>query len=77
MESTDSTRNLLTFLDAKLNELMSSLYRNRQALTAIQQHAVRDAVLLSRVGEALAAVREQERTLAVIQQRIAAIQTHC
>ena len=66
-------RDLLAFLDSRLTDLMFSLYRSRQTLTAIQQQAQADAVLLGRVGEALAAVRESERVLAEIQQRIVAI----
>ena len=39
-------RDLLAFLDAKLNHLMFSLYRNRQALLDVQQRVGTDAVLL-------------------------------
>jgi hypothetical protein len=60
----------LVFLNAKLNDLMFSLYRSRQALTAMQQQAQTDVVMLGQVGEAIAALREQERTLAEIQQRL-------
>jgi hypothetical protein len=67
------TRDLLAFLDSRLNDLMFSLYRSRQTLTAIQQHAQADAALLGHVGEALAAVRESERMLGEIQQRITSV----
>ena len=63
-------RDLLPFLDTKLNNLMFSLYRNRQTLLDVQQRIGTDAALLGRVGEALAFVREQERVLADIQQHL-------
>ena len=72
MESADSTRDLLAFLDLKLNDLMFSLYGTRQTLIAIHGRAHSDEVLGS-VGEALASLREQERTLADIQQHIGAV----
>jgi citrate lyase beta subunit len=64
---------LLAFLDAKVNHLMFSLYRTRQALTDMQQRIRTDAATLGRVGEALAAVSESERVLAEIQQRLEAV----
>ena len=39
MESADSTRDLLAFLDLKLNDLMFSLYGTRQTLIAIHGRA--------------------------------------
>lgn len=70
MESAGSIRDLLAFLDSKLNDLMFSMYRTRQTLIAMQEGALSDATMYGRVGEALASLREQERTLADIQQRI-------
>ena len=69
----DALRELLAVLDAKLNDLMFSLYRARHSLTEIQQRASTDALRLSRVGEALTSVRESERVLADIQQQIRTI----
>lgn len=54
---------------------MLGLEKHRQALTIIQKHAIRDAALLSHAGQALAGVREQERTVAAIRDQIVAIQT--
>lgn len=59
-----------TFLDGKLDELMHNLFRVRQALTQLQQRASETraaASALAQIGEALAIVREQERTLMEIQ----------
>ena len=52
---------------------MISLYRTRQILTDVQQRVRTDAVLLGRVAEALALVRELERVLAEIQRRLDAV----
>ena len=70
--------------DLKLLELQDSLLRERPEDRGDERHAVleelekrqkqarADAVLLWRIGEALAAVREQERTRAEVQQRLTA-----
>jgi hypothetical protein len=69
----DTLSELLALLDTRLSDLMFSLYRTRHALTAIQQRANTDALMLNRVGEALTSVRESERVLADIQQHITTI----
>jgi hypothetical protein len=66
-----ATRDLLVFLDLKLNDLMLSLHRTQQTLIAIQDGGLSDAAMHGRLGEALASLREQERTLADVQRRIA------
>ena len=69
----DAVRELLPVLDSKLNDLMFSLYRTRQALMDMQQGIGTDASMLGRVGEALASVRDSERVLVDIQQRLEAV----
>jgi hypothetical protein len=61
---------LLTFLDAKLNDILHSVYRNQEALSTLRERAEDDASLLAPVGTALAAVRDQERTLTDVRQRL-------
>jgi hypothetical protein len=62
----------LAFLDSKLNNLMFSLYRTRQAVIVMKEGAL-SAQMHGHVAEALASLREQERTLADIQQRITSV----
>ena len=66
----DISPELLTFLDAKLTEILHSIYRSQQALTALRERAEDDASLLAPVGRAMAAVRHQERTLTDVRQRL-------
>ena len=66
----DISPELLTFLDAKLTEILHSIYRSQQALTALRDRAEDDASLLAPVGRAMAAVRLQERTLTEVRQRL-------
>ncbi len=73
MESTGSIGDLLAFLDSKLNDLMLSMYRTKQMLIAMKKGALSNAAMHGRVGEVLASLREQERTLADIQRRIASV----
>jgi len=63
----------LAFLDSKLNDLMFSLCRTRQTLIAMKEGALSDAGMHGCVEEALASFREQERTVADIQRRIASV----
>jgi hypothetical protein len=63
-------RDLLPRLDTKLNDLMLSLYRTRELLGEIQQQPETDAVMLTRLGAAIASVRTSERVLANIQHAI-------
>ncbi len=65
-----TTPELHAFLDAKLTDLTASLSRNRQAMAWLQDRAMDDASLLGIVGTALAAIRQQEHSLAEIQQRL-------
>lgn len=58
------------FLDAKLTELTVGLNRNRDAMLWLQDRATDDGSLLAMVGTALAAIRQQERSLAEIHQRV-------
>ena len=66
-------RDLLRFLDLKLNDLMLSLYRNRQALMTIQQRVTVNPAYVGPLREALASLHEAERTLADIQQHVASL----
>ena len=72
MESPGSTRDLLAFLDSKLNDLMFGLYRTRQTLMTTEARARSDE-LRGQMRESLASLREQERALADIQERIGAV----
>lgn len=72
MESPGSTRDLLAFLDSKLNDLMFGLYRTRQTLMTTEARARSDE-LRGQMREALASLRERERALADIQERIGAV----
>jgi hypothetical protein len=76
MTETDVPCELLEFLDAKLTDLMLGLYRNREALALLEDRAETDATLIATVGMAAAAVRQQQRTLAEIQQRLASLRRH-
>ena len=58
------------FLDAKLAELTVGLTRNRDAMLWLQDRAMDDGALLAMVGAALAAIRQQERSLADIHERV-------
>jgi len=71
VESPGSTRDLLAFLDSKLNDLMFGLYRTRQTLMTTEARARSDE-LRGQMREAHASLREQERALADIQERIGA-----
>jgi hypothetical protein len=73
VESSDSLRDLLAFLDSKLNELMLSQYTTQQTLIVMKRGGLSDAAMHGRVGEALASLREQERLLADVQRRIASV----
>ena len=65
----------LHFWERKLNDLMVSLNKSRRALADIQRVGPDAAPLEQRgVSKALASLREQERTVADIQQRITYIQ---
>ena len=66
-------RDLLRFLDLKLNDLMFSLHRNRQALMAIQQRVTVNPAYVGPLGEAVTSLHEAERTLADMQQRLASL----
>ena len=70
VQLTARSRDLHAFLDAKLNDLAVSLSRQRLAMTWLQDRATDDASLLGIVGTAFAAIRQQERSLAEIQQRL-------
>jgi len=70
MQLTARSRDLHAFLDARLNDLLASLSRHRQAMAWLQDRATDDASLLGVVGTAIAAIRQQERSLAEIQQRL-------
>jgi hypothetical protein len=72
VESPGSTRDLLAFLDSKLNDLMFGLYRTRQTLMTTEARACSDE-LRGQMREAHASLREQERALADIQERIGAV----
>ena len=61
---------LHAFLDMKLTELAVGLSRNRQAMLWLQDRAMDDGSLLAMVGTALSAIREQERSLSEIRQRL-------
>ena len=63
----------LAFLDLKLNELMWSLHRNRQALMGIQHRVTVNPTFVGPLGDALTSLHEAERTLAEVQQRVASL----
>ena len=65
------TQDLLVFLDRRLNDLMCSLHKNRQALMAIQTRMAINPAYVGPLGEALTALHDAERTLADVQQRLA------
>ena len=44
-QPTEPMRDLLSFLDVTLNDLMFSLYRNRQVMMDVQQRVGKDASL--------------------------------
>ena len=58
------------FLETKLAELTVGLSRNRDAMLWLQDRATDDGSLLAMVGTALAAIRQQERSLAEIQRGV-------
>jgi hypothetical protein len=70
IEPTPASNDLHAFLDAKLNDVLVSLSRNRQAMVWLHDRATDDASLLAMVGAALAAIGQQERTLAEIRRRL-------
>ena len=65
----------LILLEAKLHDLMHSLYRNRQALLRFQAiisaSSNPPAMSLVDMGDILAAVRAQERIIMELQQHVA------
>ncbi len=66
---------LVPFLTTKLNELMFDLYLTRELLLDIEQSAeTTGGWPRDRVIEALAALRQQEKTLTEIQARLNAVQ---
>ena len=70
-----TSERLRHFWDGKLNDLLFSLTKTRQALADLQQRVgPKTAPLGQRVSQTLASLREQERTLAGIQQRVTYIQ---
>jgi hypothetical protein len=69
-----SLNELVPFLTTKLNELMFDLYLTRELLLDIEQSARTGVCPRDRVVEALAALRQQEKTLTEIQARLNAAQ---
>jgi hypothetical protein len=61
---------ILSSIEAHANQLMCGLYETRQSLLDIQRRVVDDGELLGRVGQALTAIRRQERAVAEIQRCI-------
>ena len=65
---------LLGSIEEHANQLMCGLYESRQRLLDIQRRVGNDGELLGRVGQAIAAIRRQERAVAEIQRCILAAQ---
>jgi hypothetical protein len=61
---------LLVFFDVKLNDLMLSLYRTRQALLGNDQQRRPTEMRASTRGDALTSLQEAERALAAIQRHM-------
>jgi hypothetical protein len=66
-------RALIAYLDVTLNDMMRSLYRQRQALMVMQQYATMNPTNVAAIGEALTSLHEAERTLAEIQRHIESV----
>jgi hypothetical protein len=65
---------ILASIEEHANQLMCGLYEMRQRLVDIQHRVGADGELLGRVGQALTAIRRQERAVAEIQRCIVTAQ---
>jgi hypothetical protein len=68
------SNDLLVSIEEHVNQLMCGLYESRQRLLDIQRRVGDDGELLGRVGQAIAAIRRQERAVAEIQRCILSVQ---
>ena len=68
--SSSEMDDFVTFLDDHVNQLMCRVYQTRQLLLDVEHRVPADTELMSRVRQALASLRHQERVVAEMQQRI-------